>query len=98
MRILSLVFIITAFLLAGCVYHQPIEQGNVLTQKKMQRIHSGMSKSTVLAVLGNPIMQNMYQDNRLVYVYTLQPSKNHLEKTRFMVTFRRGRVINTQTN
>jgi len=95
MRIFSFLFIISALMLSGCLYHQPIEQGNVLTQKNMQRISSGMSKETVLSTLGNPVMENIYKDNRLVYVYTLQPSRSTLNKTRFIVTFKNGRVVST---
>ena len=95
MRIISIMLI--TFILSGCLYHQPVEQGNVLTPQKMSRIKNGMSEGTVLAVLGQPVMENVYKDNRLVYVYTLQPSRTTLEKTSFIVTFSRGRVVSTKT-
>lgn len=92
MRFISALFIAASVLLSGC-YHQPIEQGNILTSAKTARIRNGMSKSDVLGILGAPVLSNMYQDNRLVYVYTIQPSRYRIHKSRFVVTFYKGRVV-----
>lgn len=93
MRLIISLFIVGSIFLAGCVYHQPIEQGNVLSAKKAATVKMGMTKSQVVTTLGHPVMENMYKDNRLVYVYTLQTSPTHMNKNRFIVTFRNNRVI-----
>lgn len=94
MRVLSAIFMISCFLLGGC-YHQVIEQGNIISSDKTAQIKPGMSKQAVVNILGNPVLENMYRDDRLVYVYTIQPTRSRIEKSQFIVTFRNGTVLNT---
>lgn len=89
-----LLFFVTV--LCGCVYHQPFEQGNILTPTKIQRIHNGMTSAEVVAELGSPVLQNIYSDNRMAYVYTKQPTRRHTEVTRLIVQFRNDRVVDIQ--
>lgn len=92
MRALSIILIACSLLLSGC-YHQPIQQGNILSPEKTAQIKHGMSKQRVISLLGNPVLRNIYKDNRLVYVYTNQPSRHRMVKSQFIVTFRNNRVV-----
>lgn len=96
MKYLRFLLLFTTVALCGCVYHPPFEQGNILTPAKMQNIHNGMTSTEVVAQLGSPVLQNIYNDNRMTYVYTRQPTHRHTEVTRFIVQFRNDRVIDTQ--
>lgn len=93
-----LIHIMLYVLLAGCVYHERIEQGNVLTPQKTQQIKRGMPESQVIAILGTPVLKKMYRDNQLVYVYTDQPKRSHFIRDRFIVILSNGRVVDIQTD
>ena len=96
MKHLRIFLLLMTVALCSCVYHQPFEQGNILTPTKMQSIHNGMSSAEVSAKLGTPVLQNIYSDNRMNYVYSRQPKRNHTEITRFIVQFRNDHVVDIQ--
>ncbi len=98
MKHLRIVLLLIAVTLCSCVYHQPIEQGNILTPAKMQTIHNGMTSAQVVAQLGTPVLQNIYSDNRMAYVYTRQPTRKRTEITRFIVHFHNDHVVDIQNN
>lgn len=99
MRSLNAILMLGAFLLlTGCVYHQPFEQGNILTPTKTQAIHKGMTSEEVIAKLGSPVLENMYANNQMIYVYTKQPTRHTTEITRFIVQFQNDRVVNIATD
>lgn len=65
MKHLRFALLLITAALCGCVYHQPIQQGNIFTATKMETIHNGMSSADVIAKLGSPVLENMYADNRM---------------------------------
>lgn len=73
-----------ASLFSGCVYKADIQQGNVITQNNLQKIHTGMSTAQVQKLLGKPLLNNVYRDNRLVYVYTMK--RGHKKMTAISAT------------
>lgn len=75
---------LTACLFAGCVYKADIQQGNIITDRDLQQLHPGMSVSQVQIQLGKPLLNNVFPDNRLVYVYTMK--RGHKKMTRMTVT------------
>lgn len=51
--------------------HQPeIEQGNIITQKMVDKLRPKMTKAQVEFVLGRPVYQNSFDVNRWDYVFT----------------------------
>lgn len=55
------------------VYKIDIQQGNVITQEMIDQLKPGMTKRQVQFVMGTPLMQDTFQQNRWDYVYSLQP-------------------------
>ena len=86
------------FALTGCqlIYKQPITQGNLITAKQVAAIHQGMSVASVVNILGQPIMKNLYPEDRLVYVYSFKPGYGALETKHLMITFRNKRVFHVE--
>lgn len=88
-------FLIT--LLAGCasstdsgsklisfpgVYQIDVQQGNVITQKMLDQLRPGMSRTQVQYVMGTPLLEDTFNSNRWDYVYSMQPGgKNRKQKT-----------------
>lgn len=96
-KLLAVVCALTVIALCGCVYHPPFQQGNILTPAKVQAVKTGMTVSQVTTILGSPVLQNMYADNRMTYVYTSSPSHNQMVIKKVMIDFANGQVVNIRT-
>ena len=87
--------IVALLLLSACShlrgYTPAYQQGNVIDQKRLALLKPGMSKEEVAYVIGTPIVDNLFAQDRWDYVYTYQPSTGHvLEKQKASVFFRDG--------
>ncbi|HIL95435.1 MAG TPA: outer membrane protein assembly factor BamE [Pseudomonadales bacterium] len=54
------------------VHRLTIQQGNVITQSMIDKLKPGMTKSQVIYVLGNPIVDDSLDRERWDYVYSIQ--------------------------
>jgi outer membrane protein assembly factor BamE len=66
--------------LAGCsldwlpfVYRLDIHQGNVVSQEMVNQLKPGMTKRQVAYIMGTPLLQDPFHDNRWDYLYSNQP-------------------------
>lgn len=96
LRFAALIFSI--LLLSGCVYHPPFEQGNILSSSKIAKIKQGMMPDQVTAILGAPVLQNVYYNNQLIYVYEFKPSRGNITQKRVMITFSHNRVSDVRSS
>jgi outer membrane protein assembly factor BamE len=71
-RILIALAVAAPLLLSGCLYRQPIFQGNLLEQKNVEQLAAGMSKRQVFALLGSPSVADPFRQNRWDYVSSEQ--------------------------
>jgi len=64
------------------VHKITIQQGNVITQEMIDRLKPGMTRSQVVFVMGNPVLQNPFNKDRWDYLYLLQiPDGGSIEQT-----------------
>ena len=54
------------------VYKVTVQQGNVITQKMVDRLRPGMTQEQVAYVMGEPVIKNPFDQDRWDYVYTLR--------------------------
>lgn len=47
-----------------------VQQGNLLPQSKIERLHIGMSKQDAGVLMGNSLLSSNFNNNRWDYVYT----------------------------
>ncbi len=85
--------------LTGCgilfrVRHLDVQQGNVITPDMVAKLHKGMSRQQVITVLGDPVLQTLYENKTLEYVYTWQPGYGKMTEKRLVVLFYNGRLSN----
>jgi len=70
--------------IGGCsfpgVYKINIQQGNIITQDMLDQLKPGMNRRQVHFVLGNPMVDNMFDDNYENYAYTYQMAGGKTEK------------------
>lgn len=95
-----LLSLILVTLITGChlIFHPDVEQGNLIKPEQIAALHTGMDKQQVEQLLGYPVAVNMYQDNHLVYVYTLVPGRGKTVKKQLIINLVNNEVISYHTN
>ncbi len=82
-----------ALLTSACVYHAPIQQGNLLDAKDIDQIAVGMTQAQVRYVLGTPMVADPFSSNRWDYVYYVKTSRMpEPKKQQLVVYFENGNV------
>lgn len=71
-------FLLIAILLAtltmsgGCVYRLNIAQGNLVEQEDLDQVEIGMTRNQVRFLLGTPMIDDPFHQDRWDYVYFLK--------------------------
>lgn len=83
--------------LAACSWISPyqpnIQQGNLLSEDMLSQLHIGMTKAQVAKALGNPVLENIYNDNHWPYVYTMQVNGGPIVKKHLDLYFQNNRLV-----
>jgi len=81
-------------LLTGCgsfgfpgVYRINVEQGNILTQEMVDQLKPGMSRRQVRYILGTPLVEDTFNQDRWDYAYVMRNGQKILEEYRLTVYF-----------
>ncbi len=69
-------------------YHLDVQQGNVVTSKMMLQLKPGMSKSQVRYVMGTPLLQDSFHQDRWDYLYQMNKGGQVIERRRVILEFR----------
>lgn len=81
--------------LFGCHMYRPdVQQGNVVTQKMAGSLHLGMSQTAAKRILGEPLLINVFDNNRLDYVYTYKHRNQPMTERQIVLTFSNNRLVN----
>ncbi len=75
------------------IYQVPIEQGNSVEQQTVEQLALGMTEEQVVYLLGQPLVSNLFDANRLDYVYTLSRGGRQQEEYRLMLYFEDGVLV-----
>ncbi|OGT53867.1 MAG: hypothetical protein A3F17_03015 [Gammaproteobacteria bacterium RIFCSPHIGHO2_12_FULL_41_15] len=94
-----LILLIISFLLTACsqfipVYHPPVQQGELISTKMVEQLQTGMSTAQVQEILGKPLLINVIDTNRLIYVYTLKLNFKPQKQRTLIVNFSNNRMTN----
>lgn len=84
--------------LSGCIYKIDVQQGNIITDKDVQRIQTGMSSTAVVQMLGEPLLRNVFKDNRLAYVYTMKQGRQPMHRRNLTIYFKDDKVTHYTTS
>jgi len=101
-RALSLFFICFSLFLAGCgsnigfpgVYRIDVEQGNIITSEMVEQLQQGMTRRQVRFILGTPLIEDTFHNDRWDYRYTLRNGTNTLEENMLTVYFEDDKLVN----
>jgi len=88
--LISLLF----FCLSGCgvvgfpgVYKINVEQGNIVTQEMVDQLKPGMSRRQVRFILGTPLIEDSFNQNRWDYSYITRNGRTVIAEQQLTVFF-----------
>lgn len=95
MRILLLLF---AFAFVGAcgfpgVYKINVEQGNIVTQEMADQLKPGMTRRQVRFILGTPLIEDTFNQNRWDYLYVKRNGMKVLNESRLTVEFEGDQLV-----
>ena len=61
----------------GCVYRMPIQQGNFLEPRVVDKLEIGMTRAQVRYLLGTPMVPDTFDADRWDYLYYLKKGRVH---------------------
>ncbi|MDA0993573.1 MAG: outer membrane protein assembly factor BamE [Proteobacteria bacterium] len=95
MRIRLLIILILAFgvLANGCVYQAALSQGNLLDQEDIDQVEVGMTRGQVRFLLGTPMIDDPFHENRWDYVYFLRIGRENATFKRWISIFFDGENV-----
>lgn len=89
------ILLTTCILLSGCFikpYRFDLHQGNILPPDKVAQIQPGMSREQVRYLLGNPMLNDVFETDRWDYIYLERPGKGRETRHHLAIFFDEGRV------
>lgn len=96
----NLICMLLVLTLTSCSFFQIrrpiIEQGNIITNENVSKLHKGMSPTQVVDIMGSPVLANILTPNRIVYVYTYQDRTNPRITKRVTCVFINGSLKEIQ--
>jgi len=87
--------------LTGCAfkpYKVDVQQGNVLDQSDVKKIHIGMKKEQVTDILGTPVLSDSLESDNWEYVYTNQVNGGVITRKHVDLKFSRNRLTEIKTS
>ena len=95
MNVLKSVSVIALLsLLASCgdglLHRVDQQQGNIVTERMIEKLKPGMDRNQVLFVMGQPILRNSFDSDRWDYIYTFAPRSRNQEKRYLTLYFENG--------
>lgn len=97
MRLASLLLLLAAFL-PGCglVYRIDVQQGNYVPEDLAAKVQVGMTKPQVRALLGTPLLNDIFHANRWDYYFSSVKGSRAEDRTRFSVFFDNDKVVRVE--
>lgn len=80
------------------VHKVPVQQGNLVEQKQVDKLRVGMSKSQVNFILGTPLIVDTFNPDRWDYVYLTRYGTEITSEQRFTVVFQNEKLVSMSGN
>ena len=78
------------------VYSITIQQGNIVDQAMIDQLRPHMSKRQVLFIMGSPMLEDFFHENRWDYLYYNKPSGSDLVQKKVTLYFENDQVVAIQ--
>ena len=73
-------------------YRPDVLQGNVITREQVQALQVGMDRNQVAQILGTPLLQSVFHDQRWDYYFSFQRQGEPVQHRRLTLTFEGPRL------
>lgn len=70
-----------------------MQQGNLVTAEQIARLKKGQTREQVRSIMGDAVLIDTFNPNRLNYVYTLDQGKKQTVRKQVVIEFADDRVI-----
>jgi len=80
------------------VYKIDVEQGNIVTPEMVTQLKPGMSRRQVRFILGTPLLEDPFNQQRWDYPYVKRNGQNILSESRLMVYFDGDTLVNFESD
>ena len=84
-RLILLLMLISA--IGACVYRVDVQQGNLLEQTDIETVVPGMTRSQVRFVLGSPVANDPFRDDRWDYIYYFRKGRSRTADRRWLIVY-----------
>ncbi len=75
-----------------------IQQGNLISQEQIDQLRIGMSRQEVRVLLGEPVLGDVFDQDRWDYVYTRGLAGEHVKATNLIIHFKNDKVTVIDNN
>ena len=93
-RWLTALLLVTTILSTGCVYQAALSQGNLLDEEDIDQVEVGMTRGQVRFLLGTPMIDDPFHENRWDYVYFLRIGRDKATMKRWISVYFDGDNVN----
>jgi len=97
MQTKPMIILILALFLTHCASYdfsrRVVQQGNLLSQSKIETLKVGMSKETVSQHLGTSLVPELFDNDQWDYAFTLKKGNNPMIIRHVSLTFRHDRLV-----
>jgi outer membrane protein assembly factor BamE len=84
---------------SGCVYRANISQGNIVEEEDLDQVEIGMTRNQVRFLLGTPMIDDPFHQNRWDYAYYVKIGRNDASAKRWVtILFDADAVSDIQRN
>ncbi len=80
-------------LLSACVYELDVQQGNKLEPADVEKVEVGMTRSQVRFLLGTPVINDVFRDDRWDYLYYFRPGRSDKAERRWLIVWFDDNVV-----
>lgn len=108
MRYRHLIFFLTFIFLTACsvkspidyfeakIYKLDVQQGNIITAEMLIGLKPGMTRAQVKYVLGTPLIQDSFHENRWDYIYKMIKDERLIEERHVVVRFADDELVDVK--
>ena len=78
------------------VYRINVEQGNVVTEEMVDQLRPGLNRRQVRYIMGTPLIEDSFHEDRWDYRYTLRNGNETLTETQLTLWFEGDELVRVE--